>query len=370
MATQVKLRTKPISKARLSLYLDFYPPIPHPDTGKLTRREFLNIHILEKPKTYLEKEENKKLKDLAESIRAKRHLEVKNENFGFLSKNKAPKETDFIKYFDDIITRKKETTTPSTVSNWNSTKKHLEEFSSYAVLFSEITPTFCEDFKQHLLNKLSQNSAHSYFLKFREAINKAIDDEYLSKNPLKKVKVIPAAESNREFLSIEELRRLADTECELEWLKRAALFTSLTGLRYVDLQKMTWSEVEHSEDLGYYLRFTQRKTKGAETLPISDQARSYLGEAGMPQERVFEGIPEKMGSWENLRLKQWVLNAEIKKTVTFHVFRHTFATLQLTNGTDIYTVNKMLGHKSLKTTQIYAKVIDQKKKEAANKITI
>jgi site-specific recombinase XerD len=77
-----------------------------------------------------------------------------------------------------------------------------------------------------------------------------------------------------------------------------------------------------------------------------------------------------MGSWENLRLKEWALKAGITKNVTFHVFRHTFATLQLTLGTDLYTVSKMLGHKSLRTTQIYAKVIDQKKKEAANKITI
>lgn len=112
------------------------------------------------------------------------------------------------------------------------------------------------------------------------------------------------------------------------------------------------------------------KSKGVETLPISDQAYSYLGERANPKDQVFTGIPGKMGSWENLRLKQWVLAAGIQKDISFHAFRHTFATLQLTLGTDIYTISKMLGHKSLKTTQIYAKVIDEKKREAANRIKL
>lgn len=127
-----------------------------------------------------------------------------------------------------------------------------------------------------------------------------------------------------------------------------------------------WSEVQHSKELGNYLRFRQKKTQGAETLPISEQAFNLLGERGEPEERVFKHL--KYSAWYNLKLQQWAMKAGISKTVTFHCARHTYATLQLTLGTDIYTVSKLLGHKNLKTTQIYTKVIDEKKTEAANKI--
>ena len=131
---------------------------------------------------------------------------------------------------------------------------------------------------------------------------------------------------------------------------------------------MTWAEVQFSNEIGHYIRFRQKKTKGAETQPISDQAFELLGERTIPDERVFVGL--KYSAWHNLKLQQWVMKAGISKTITFHCARHTYATLQLTLGTDIYTVSKLLGHKDLKTTQIYAKIIDERKKEAANKIKL
>ena len=115
-------------------------------------------------------------------------------------------------------------------------------------------------------------------------------------------------------------------------------------------------------------RFRQKKTKGAETQPISEQAFKLLGKRGDLNEIIFDGLNYSV--WSNLKLQQWVMKAGISKTITFHCARHTYATLLLTMGTDIYTVSKMLGHKELKTTQIYAKIIDAKKKEAANKIQI
>ena len=127
-------------------------------------------------------------------------------------------------------------------------------------------------------------------------------------------------------------------------------------------------ELQYSDEIGHYIRYTQKKTKGSETLPISEQAFGLLGERGEPKERVFIGL--KYSAWHNLRLQQWAMRAGISKTITFHCARHTYATLQLTLGSDIYTVSKMLGHKHLKTTEIYAKVIDHKKKEAANRIKI
>jgi integrase len=139
-------------------------------------------------------------------------------------------------------------------------------------------------------------------------------------------------------------------------------------LRFSDIQKLVWSEVQYSELEGYYLRFTQQKTKGVEVLPISEQAFKLLGERKEQNVKVFEGLI--YSAYMNVQLKQWLLKAGITKDITFHCFRHTFATLQLLHGTDIYTVSKMLGHRDLKTTQIYAKIVDEKKREAANRIKL
>lgn len=180
--------------------------------------------------------------------------------------------------------------------------------------------------------------------------------------------VIKPGEPEREFLTYEELQAVAKAECEIPLLKTAFLFSAMTGLRWSDVQKLVWSEVQHSKEVGYYIRFRQKKTKGAETLPTSEQAFGLLGERGNPEDRVFIGL--KYSAWHNLKLQQWVMRGGVTKTITFHCARHAYATLQLTLGTDIYTVSKLLGHKDLKTTQIYAKIIDDKKKVAANKIVL
>lgn len=158
-------------------------------------------------------------------------------------------------------------------------------------------------------------------------------------------------------------------------LKQAALFSALTGLRYSDIEKLVWGEVHRSREIiegkeseVYSIRFTQKKTHGVETLPISAQAYQLLGERGAADERVFRNL--LYSSWQNFIILDWVRRAGISKHITFHNFRHTYATLQLTFGTDIYTVSKMLGHRDLKTTQVYARIVDKSKREAAERIQL
>ena len=188
----------------------------------------------------------------------------------------------------------------------------------------------------------------------------------ISTNPAYRLKSIKLQDTQREFLTLEELQNLAKTPFEYEDLRRAALFSALTGLRYSDVEKLVWSEIQHSEEQGYFIRFKQKKTKGAETLPISEQAFSLLGERKEGNAKAFS----RLEYWQCAYLPGWTKNAGISRKITFHSFRHTFATLQITLGTDIYTVSKLLGHKNLQTTQIYAKIIDEKKREAVNKISL
>lgn len=138
-------------------------------------------------------------------------------------------------------------------------------------------------------------------------------------------------------------------------------------MRHCDIKSLRWGQIEQVEN-GYRIGFTQKKTSVPEYLPISEQALALCGDRKSDNRLVFEGLQDP--SWINRPLAQWVKQAGITKHITFHCARHTFATLQITNGTDIYTVSKMLGHTNVRTTQIYAKVVDEKKEQAANAIKL
>jgi integrase len=362
---KVFLREKKLLHGKRGLYLDFYPPITHPETLKETRREHLRLNIFEKPKTDLEKEHNKETKMLAENIRAQRQLEFQAGVYGFVTVRN--KQKDFIAYFRHLSESKLQGS-KSNYENWLSVLKHLESFAGGNYKFGDLSERFCLDFKDFLLNQttLSNNSASSYFDKFKIAVRDAYRNKMLSENPAESIKSIKLQDTQREFLTLEEMQRLARTPFEYEDLRRASLFSILTGLRYSDIAKLTWKEIQQSDTSGFFIRFTQKKTKGSETLPISEDACSLLGERGLPDEKAFKDLDY----WQCAYLPVWTKNAGIDKKITFHCFRHTYATLQLTLGTDIYTVSKMLGHKNLQTTQLYAKVIDERKREAANKIKL
>lgn len=378
MAIKVKLRNKAISGNRQSLYLDFYPAIPHPTTGEPTRREFLGLYLYNKAKSPIDKQHNKETLQVAEQIRQKRenYLNKPEIYTGYEKEQLRIKENgelSFIEYFKELTDKRK----ASNHDNWVSAFHYIEKFTKGHLRFVDLNLRFCNDLKNYLLttksnksNKttLSQNSAVSYFNKFKAALKQAYKDGYLTMDLNSKVEPIKQAETRRNFLTIEELNSLVKTECNNPLLKRAALFSALTGLRFSDIKNLTWGTVQHSKANGYYIQFTQQKTKGVEVLPISEQAYILMGEKGKPSNNVFEGLT--YSAYENKHLYHWIGAAGITKPITFHCFRHTFATLQLSKGTDIYTVSKMLGHRELKTTQLYAKIIDQTKREAADKIKL
>lgn len=370
----VKLREKELTDGRLSLYLDFYPPIYIPETGKETRREFLKIYLYQKPKDAQQKEHNRICKAKADNIRSIRELEFINNSFDFT--NKLSAKMDFLAYFENKV--RKRNTSKGNYDNWYGTYKYLKQYTNNQCTFGDVNEKFCEEFKTYLMSVksiksktvgLSQNSQYSYFNKFRAAVKEAFEERLFSVNPVLRVKGIPQAETHREYLTLEELKSLYQSECDSPVLKRAAIFSALAGLRWSDIMALTWRNVQHSEQDGYFIRFTQQKTKGAETLPIPEQAFEQLGEkAENIDERIFKGL--KYSAYTNVQLARWVLSVGITKKITFHCFRHTYATLQLTSGTDIYTVSKMLGHRHLKTTEIYGKIINQKKVDAANRIKL
>ena len=162
-----------------------------------------------------------------------------------------------------------------------------------------------------------------------------------------------------------ELKKLAATPCKIDVLRRASLFSCLTGLRISDVMNLKWEDIEAAPEGGFCLRITTIKTKTVATLPISDEAVALCGEKA--KGTVFKGMKR---TYCQDPLKEWIKSAGIKKHITFHCFRHTFATLQIAEGTDIYTVSKMLTHRNVSTTQIYADLVSDKKRESANRISL
>lgn len=353
---------------KISLYLDYY------EDGK-RKYEYLKMYLHpngEKGKlTKEQKKHNEESLSLAEAIRSKRHVQIKNEEFGFKDTEKV--KGSFMAYFESLTEKRRDS--EGNWGNWDSVTKHLKKFTKFDITFKEIDKTWLENFKRYLQQdarsknnkRLSQNSQSSYFSKVSAALKEAVKEGIIQNNPANQVDGIKPDDPSREFLTLEELQAAAKVECENMMLKQAFIFSALSGLRWSDIEKLTWAEVQRSGN-DYYIRFRQKKTKGAETLPISKQAYDLLGERGKPEEKVFEYL--KYSAWNNLKLREWVMKAGITKHITFHCARHTYATLQLNLGTDIYTVSKLLGHRHLKTTEVYAKVIDKRKQEAANRIQL
>jgi integrase len=378
---KVKLRQKKISGQRTSLYLDFYPAIYKETTGSSSRREFLGMYLHEKPKSPLDKQHNKEVEFLAQGIRQRREIELnKDEVYGLLERKaiaeqRAEEERgnqDFLDYFRNLADKRKS----SNYDNWICALHFLESYSNGTVKVSDLTERWCNGFREYLSQaksknrktKLSVNTTVSYFNKFKAALKQAYKDGLLTIDLNSRVEQIKSSESQRQFLSIEELNKLVKTECAIPLIKNAALFSALTGLRHSDIQKLLWSEVGYSKEIGHYLQFRQKKTGGAEMLPISVQAYNLLGERRNDSDKVFEGLT--YSGYHNRYLYNWLGAAGITKHITFHCFRHTYATLLLSNGADMATVSKMLGHRDLKTTQIYAKVVDESKRKAANMIKL
>ncbi|PRZ20712.1 tyrosine-type recombinase/integrase [Flavobacterium granuli] len=373
----VTLRKRTLPSGRITLYLDFFPPIYNTKARKFSRREYLSLFLVPKPKSAIEKALNSENLYKAEIICANRFNEVNKPQIynPFEMEQLRLKEIgekSFLQYIKLVAEQK----TGNNGNIWTYAIIHFENFlKNEDILIQDIDVTVIEDFREYLLKAkcirkkgkfIAQNTALTYFNKIKATLRKAYKKGLLQTDVNAAIESIKEQESQRNFLTMEEAVRLFKTPCKKEIVKRISLFSLLTGMRYSDISKLTWEEVQYSKSEGYYIRFKQQKTDRPVTLPISQEAFELLGEKEAQIKRVFYNLKK----WDVDRLLPiWVKDASIEKHITFHCFRHTYATLQMAAGTDIFTVSKMLGHKNIKTTQIYTKIIDEKKRETINKIS-
>jgi site-specific recombinase XerD len=229
--------------------------------------------------------------------------------------------------------------------------------------FDEITPVLCEDFKNYLIKKgIKNNSIKDYIIKLKTILNKAVKDDILLKNPAENIS-IKTTETKREFLTENEIRLLLKTPQTNSEICNAFLFSCFTGLRYSDIDKLKFSDIKNDNG-NKFIEFTQKKTGHNERFLLSENAINILDtqyDKAIRNEYVFTMFTLRI---IEDHLKKWTARAGITKHITFHCGRHTFATMQLNNGNDLYTVSKLLGHKDITTTQIYAKLINKTLEQA------
>jgi len=341
----IYLRKKKLTSGKTSLYLDIYL------NGK-RHYEFLNIYLSKN------REQNKELLSLAESVRSKRELEIKHDHFGFIPTFKA--KGNFVTYFEEL-----KKTKPKNERAWGGAVNHLKKFTKGTIKFNAIDERWLEDFKKYLLKSLNtQNSAHTYFSKINAGLNQAVRDKILIRNPANNVRKIGIKEVEKTYLTIDEIEKLAMTKCDNDEVKRAFLFCCFTGLRYGDVKELTWESIK-----GDGIQFRQKKTQGYEYFPLSKTARDIIQPksniVNLPTNKIFK-LP--VISYTIKVLKKWCEYAGIKKNVSTHTARHTFATLSLKHGVDLFTVSKLLGHKQISQTQVYAKIVDETKKKAVDSL--
>ena len=372
----VRLRGRKMPSGNTSLYLDIYAD------GR-RKYEYLKLYLTPEA-TKADREKNRQTMRLAEAVRTKRAAEVLDGRYGLNIDSGAMLDTPFLDYFRHLCEkRKRREGSLGNWGNWWSALKHLERYCRPGMTFRDVTPRWLQGFKDYLdtttrirderkksptvydRRPLSQNSKLSYFNKVRACVRQACEDGILPRNPVRSVENYKVEEKERVYLTMDEVRAMAATECRYPELKRAFLFSCLTGLRKSDIEKMTWSEVRRQGDF-VRIVFRQKKTGGQEYMDISPEAVPYLGERKGDEEKVFPDF--HYSAYLLVELKAWATRSGVAKDVTFHSGRHTFAVLMLDLGADIYTVQKLLGHKEIATTEVYAHIMDKKKQAAVSMI--
>lgn len=365
-------KRNPNSKGLQQLRLVYYYGVVEGEDGKKrAKRDYepLELYLYENPKTQAERQHNKEMLRQAEAARSARLVESHSNKFQLEDRVKLA--SSFYEYYDKL-TASKESGSSSNYSIWISAGKHLRSYHGRAELtFEELDKKFLEGFRKYLLeepltkskSKLAKNTASSYFNKVRAALNEAYREGIIRDNPVQRVKSVKAENTQRTYLTLDEVRAMTKAECRYDVLKRAFLFSCTTGLRWSDIQKLTWKEIEEFQDGHYRIIFKQTKLLNAGNslvyLDLPDSAVKLMGERQDKTERVFKGL--KYSSYTNVALLHWAMLAGVQKHVTFHVGRHTFAVAQLNRGVDIYSLSRLLGHSELRTTEIYADILESRR---------
>jgi site-specific recombinase XerD len=336
-----------IRKKHRKLYLDIYVK---------GRRNWEALHLTLTD----DKVQNKDTMQLAEICRAKRELQIVSGEWGILDPG-SDKKTLY-------LFAKEMADSGKYAVRISSALQYLEKYQGgKTVPISKIDKKWLENFQDFLLKHLSRNTARNYILGICQILNKAVQDNIILRSPGREVEIIKKEESERVFLNIDEMQKLADLEAKTDLekdVKRAFIFACYTGLRVSDLITITWGNIERNPP---QIVKTQKKTGVRVYIPLHKTARTII------DDNILHERGDLLFPWlnviknnRNLYLTKWADRANIGKPIGWHTARHTFAVESLESGADLYTVSKLLGHTDITATQVYAKATDKMKREAVN----
>lgn len=356
---KVNTYLRPSTEGKSNIYLDYY-------INGTRQRKKSGLFLYDKSKTRLEKDHNKETNEMIETMKAELTLKIQRNEIGFHTSKK--KEINFVKYFKNIVDKREVLGT--NYDGWRSAYKQLLEFSPNGLHFNELNRDYLENLKHFLTvdKKLKGTSAQRYFNLIKHAVHEAFRDRLIDIDYAHNMKSPTREEPIKQYLTDNELILLTKTECKNNELKKAFLFSCLTGMAYADIMKIHWNNLTKDNDGKWQIVFHRKKTKGLQYHQISDESIEILGEIQNSEERVFKNL--NYNSWMNTMLRQWVFFAGIKKEITFHCARHTYATLLLNKGVSLAVVQELMGHQDIKTTRSYAKVMDSNKRLASDLISL
>lgn len=359
----VHIRYKLLKNNRKSIYLDYF-------IGGKRKVEYLKLYL--EPGTSKDvRLHNEYIMRCALNIKVERlenFAQKRDIDFG-IDRSKV----FLLDWIDKFVADRKRKGVRSADTNYQPLKKHITEFAPKIRLW-EVNSRFLEDFVEHMCTKTCPRSKKNYAKKtvtdivenlgvvMKAAI--AADIPVNNPVPLMDRSIIHGDEKPRSYLTMDEVKKLVATPSTNERMTRLFLFSLMTGVRYSDLRSLTWSDIIE-EDGKFRLEKQMRKTGKMLYLPMNATAVELLPERGEHKSLIFD-VPTIQALDKSL--KKWVKRAGIDKNVSFHTARHSFATIGLELGSDLYTVSKLLGHSDVGVTQVYATIINPKKEEAIYKI--
>ena len=364
----VRVRTKKLADGSESFYLDIYVD------GKRSY-EFLKLYLLPEVSAKV-KEQNRATRAAVEAIKSQRIIDITNGKAG-IKRTSGWQKLLLTDWLDRHVANQER----KGIRNIGTLKSVVRIVTTYAkkTRMGDIDKKWSLGFIDWLQNTyipviskdkdnkhLSSGTAATYVSQLSAALNAAVRAELLGENPftlLSASEKIKKPESQRQFLTIEEIKMMIAAECSNLTVKQAYLFSCYCGLRISDIYALRWKDVRMN-DGRYMLSVVMKKTATPIYIPLSANALAWMPERTDDESCVFAGLPTE--PTVNKILGMWAKSAGIDKHLTFHTSRHTFGTLMMTVGADLYTTCKLMGHSDVRTTQIYAKIVDSKKIEAVN----
>lgn len=334
-----------------------YLRLKYQKKGMKPKVKSLGMYMYDPAKTTAQKKHNKEISKTID------HILLKEKN-RFLSEGYGIQQDIPVIGILTFMMSEADKRSESTRAVWLSSFRMVNAFfNGYDRPMHEFTTDDLQELFEFILDRCKRTSAITYMSKVKSTFTAAYNAGIIHNDIVRPIKATGKPSENKIFLTIDEVRRFKKASTNKPIIKRAFLFGCLTGLRISDIRMFNRENLNYDSSSGCWLyQFHQKKTNGSALIPVSEEAYGLLGDLQYPFRKL--PAPNTVINY----LEDMAHEAGINKKINFHTSRHTFATLHISNGTDIYTVSKLLGHAKVTTTEIYAKLLDKKKIEAVNNI--